>query len=96
MNIKRIALVAGMGAGTGLLLSACAATNSFAAGPIDPEAFGEANRQTYAAMIANPDPQYDEPATASAEAAAEAAERVREGRVKQPERVSTRAVSGPN
>lgn len=52
--------------------------------------FGEANRATYAAMIVNPDPQYDTPIPAtSAEKAAQAIERYRNDQVKQPERTST-------
>ena len=52
--------------------------------------FGEANRATYAAMVVNPDPEYDTPIpTTSAEKAAQAIERYRNDQVKQPERVST-------
>ena len=52
--------------------------------------FGEANRATYAAMIVNPDPQYDTPIPAtSAEKAAQAIERYRNDQVKVPERTST-------
>ena len=52
--------------------------------------FGEANRATYAAMVVNPDPQYDTaiPLT-SAEHAAQAIERYRNDAVKVPERQST-------
>ncbi|MBV7265860.1 hypothetical protein [Erythrobacter ani] len=75
------------------LLAGCATYNSVGAGAIDPEDFGEANRQTYAAMIVNPDPQYDEELEGSGAQAGEAAKRYREGNVKQPERVTT--TSGP-
>ncbi len=52
--------------------------------------FGEANRATYAAMVVNPDPQYDTPIPAtSAEHAAQAIERYRNDEVKKPERVET-------
>ena len=52
--------------------------------------FGEANRATFAAMVVNPDPQYDTPIPAtSAQHAAAAIERYRNDEVKQPERVST-------
>ena len=52
--------------------------------------FGEANRATYAAMVVNPDPEYDTPIPAtSAEKAAQAIERYRNDQVKQPERIST-------
>jgi type IV pilus biogenesis protein CpaD/CtpE len=72
-----------------LLLAGCAATHSASVGEIDPADFGEANRQTYAAMIINPDPQYLEPMSTSAEHAADAADRYRTDTVKQPEDVST-------
>ena len=78
-----------------LALSGCASTYSPAVGEIDPADFGEANRQTYAAMIIDPDPQYEEPLATSAEHAAGAVEAYREGTVKRPERVrSTQSVSG--
>lgn len=50
--------------------------------------FGEANRQTLAAQVVDPDPQYEflDPAT-SADRAAQAVDRHRQGKVKQPERV---------
>lgn len=70
-----------------LTLGACASTHSASTGPIDSADFGEANRQTYAAMIINPDPNYSEPMRTSAEHAADAAERYREGEVKQPEAI---------
>ena len=75
--------------GAALLLGGCASTYSNASGAIDPADFGEANRQTYAAMVVNPDPQYSEPMHTSAEHAAQAAERYAEDDVKQPERVSS-------
>jgi hypothetical protein len=77
-----------------LALSGCASTYSPAVGEIDPADFGEANRQTYAAMIIDPDPQYDGPLEGSAEHAADAIERYREGNVEQPESVSTTSGSG--
>jgi len=52
--------------------------------------FGEANRATFAAMVVNPDPQYDTPIPeTSATNAAAAIERYRNNQVEQPERVST-------
>ena len=52
--------------------------------------FGEANRATYAAMVVNPDPEYNTPIPAtSAEKAAQAIERYRNDQVKKPERIST-------
>lgn len=74
-----------------MLLGACT-DHSTAVGRIDPADFGEANRQTYAAMIIDPDPVYDSEMTTSAEHSAEAVERYRMDRVKQPERVSSTSV----
>ena len=56
--------------------------------------FGEANRQTMAAQIVNPDPVYDtlNPPT-SGEHAGQAGERYSEGRVIKPDAIS--ASSGP-
>ncbi|HAU22553.1 MAG TPA: hypothetical protein DCS24_08165 [Erythrobacter sp.] len=74
----------------GLLSSGCTtvADKEFL-GYQDP-GFGEANRATFAAMVINPDPQYDTPIPAtSAQHAAAAIERYRKDEVKQPERVST-------
>lgn len=87
MNIDR--LRAGLFLAAPLLLAGCASTHSASVGEIDPADFGEANRQTYAAMIVNPDPQYLEPMSTSAEHAADAAERYRTDTVKQPEDVSS-------
>lgn len=58
--------------------------------------FGEANRATYAAMVVNPDPQYDTPIPlTSAEHAAQAIERYRNDEVKVPERqTTTQSVGG--
>lgn len=58
--------------------------------------FGEANRATYAAMVVNPDPQYDNPIPpTSAEHAAQAIERYRKDQVKKPERIrTTQGISG--
>ena len=57
----------------------------------DPEGkistFGEANRQTMMAQVVDPDPQYAEPAEASAQKAAQAIERYRKDAVKKPDRV---------
>ncbi|MDJ0641790.1 MAG: hypothetical protein QNJ15_03145 [Erythrobacter sp.] len=76
------------------LLGGCATYHSTAAGKLDPEDFGEANRQTFAAMIVNPDPEYDTEMTGNAEQGTDAVERVREGTVKRPVRVST--TEGPD
>ncbi len=71
-------------------LSACATTEFQEWSGYQDPGFGEANRATYAAMVVNPDPQYDTaiPAT-SAEKAAQAIERYRNDQVKAPERIST-------
>lgn len=55
-----------------------------------PDNFGEANRQTFAAQVVDPQPQYDYavPET-SAEHAAQAVERYRKDQVKQPDRINT-------
>ena len=85
MNSKRLACLAA----APLLLAGCAKDYSAKVGEIDPADFGEANRQTYAAMIIDPDPQYDEPLATSGEHAADAVEAYREGEVERPERVSS-------
>ena len=47
--------------------------------------WGEANRQTFAAQVINPSPEYDTPlAASSGEHAAQAIERYRTDKVKQP------------
>ena len=52
--------------------------------------FGEANRQTMAAQVIDPNPQYDTAVPASsAEHAAQAIERYRTDKVKQPDRIKT-------
>ncbi len=80
MNIKLLVLPA-----AALLTSGCSYYMSQEAGEFDPEAFGEANRQTYAAMIIDPEPEYTEDMTYSAEIAGEAIEAYREGEVEEPE-----------
>lgn len=52
--------------------------------------FGEANRQTMAAQVIDPNPEYDTaiPVT-SGEHAAQAAERYRTDKVKQPDKIQT-------
>lgn len=74
----------------GLLLNGCAAGGSNTGlGLGRADNFGEANRQTFAAMVINPNPEYDEPmAPGDAERAAQAIERLRTGKVKTPERQS--------
>lgn len=74
----------------GLLISGCATGGSNTGlGMGRADNFGEANRQTFAAMVINPNPEYDEPmAPADGERAAQAIERLRTGKVKMPERQS--------
>ncbi|MEO0057793.1 MAG: hypothetical protein RIT17_1266 [Pseudomonadota bacterium] len=84
MNTKRM-IVAGA---VLVSLSGCA-TYSNMDGAYDPEGFGEANRQSYAAMVVNPEPVYTEDATSSGDKAADAVKRYNEDAVKQPDRVSS-------
>ena len=88
---SRLILVAVAGS---LALAGCAQTHTGKLDPIDPADFGEANRQTYAAMVIDPDPQYDEPLATSAEHASDAIERYRTDAVKQPERISSSEGAG--
>lgn len=90
MNTKALIAIVLLGTVSG----GCASTYSAKAGYIDQEDFGEANRQTYAAMIVNPDPVYTQPIETSAESAAAAAERVRDRTVIQPQAEDTTSVSG--
>ncbi len=72
-----------------LTLGGCSVADKELIGYQDP-GFGEANRATYAAMVINPDPQYDTPIPAtSAEHAAQAIERYRNDRVKKPDSIRT-------
>ena len=66
-----------------------------AIGAFDDPGFGEANRQTMAAQVVNPDPVYSDanPPT-SADNAVDAIDRLRSDRVKKPERIDTRQ-TGP-
>lgn len=91
MNIDRLATPAALL--SGLLLAGCASTYSASAGVIDQEAFGEANRQTFSAMVVNPNPVYTEPMETSAEHAADAAERYRSGNVLEPEAEDTTSIA---
>ncbi len=74
----------------GLLLGGCATGGSNTGlGMGKTDNFGEANRQTFAAMVINPNPEYDEPmAPGDGERAAQAIERLRTGKLKMPERQS--------
>ncbi|WP_202131750.1 hypothetical protein [Aurantiacibacter rhizosphaerae] len=90
MNIKPLATLTLSAS----LLAGCASTYSAQSGILDPEDFGEANRQTYAAMIVNPDPVYTEPMETSAQSAADAVERVREREVIVTTAEDTTSISG--
>lgn len=72
-----------------LALSACATVDKEAFGYQDPS-WGEANRATMAAQVINPNPEYETlvPET-SAVNAVNAIDRYRDGRVEQPDRIST-------
>ncbi len=87
MNIDRKWIIA---VSLGLAVSGCASIEDMEfAGYQDP-GFGEANRATYAAMVVNPDPVYEDPIPpTSAEHAAQAIDRYRNDKVKQPERIKT-------
>lgn len=88
MNIKHIAAIAL----AGTLLAGCQTEWLAEEGA---SSWGEANRQTYAAMIVDPDPVYEEPLAVSAEKVAGAVERYREDAVKEPESIrSTEGIGG--
>lgn len=75
-----------------VLVAGCAS----AAGPArttQRDNWGEANRQTMAAQIINPSPDYgDAPMTTSGDHVAAAIDRYRKGQVKKPERVKTSTI----
>ena len=93
MNIDRLRWIGAIALGgtAALLLSGCETGMNT---PPGAASFGEPNRQTMMAQVIDPDPQYDEAATSSAEHAAQAAERYRTDKVKKPVRASTTQVSG--
>lgn len=66
-------------------LAGCASTGGSGLSQSKPDNFGEASRQTFAAQIINPNPEYADavPTTAGSQVAA-AIERYRTGKVKQP------------
>lgn len=72
-----------------LALAGCAG-DQLALGNASDASWGEANRQTMAAQVIDPDPQYDTAvAVSSGDHAARAAERYRRDAVKKPEKVTT-------
>ena len=83
-------------AGTLILpLCACATADKEWLGHQDPT-WGDANRATMAAQVINPNPEYETqiPPTSAANAT-NAIDRYREGRVEQPDRISTSETSDP-
>jgi hypothetical protein len=89
MNSRHLAPLFALAAALGL--SACAETHSMRVGKLNPEDFGEANRQTFAAMVVDPNPQYDKQMATSAEHAALAIERYDTDSVKQPHAIRSTA-----
>lgn len=70
------------------LLAGCATDGSSMAG-VD-TTWGEANRQTFAAQVIDPNPQYDTAvAQSSGDHAAQAIDRYRKDTVKKPDRIET-------
>lgn len=93
MLIKAIRMVTALGVAS--LLSACTTGQDgrpmFGWG----DNFGEANRQTMAAQIIEPNPVYDSPVPAtSGEHAAQAIARYRADKVKKPQPLTTSTLSG--
>ena len=85
MAINRTAAALALGLLAGL--AGCTSTGDLKLGAADN--WGEANRQTFAAQIINPAPEYTEPfAPSSGAQAAQAIERYRTDKIKQPERQS--------
>ncbi|WP_240334338.1 hypothetical protein [Sphingobium estronivorans] len=75
-------------AGMLLLMAGCTDERPSPFAPVDN--FGEANRQTLAAQIIDPNPVYDSPmADSSGEHTAQAIGRYRTDKVKKPDRVQT-------
>lgn len=71
------------------LLAGCASTQGRVA-TVRQDNWGEANRQTMAAQIINPSPDYgDTPMLTAGDQVAGATARLRTGQVKQPERIKT-------
>jgi hypothetical protein len=80
--------------GTAILLSGCTSVADKELMGFQDPSWGEANRQTMAAQVIDPDPQYDTaiPPT-SATNAVSAIERYANGNVEQPDRISTSDIS---
>ena len=85
-NVLRAALVLALSLGC----TACAADRQTGPMPFAKDDFGEASRETLAAQIINPAPNYDGRAgVISADHAVQATERFRADKVKQPEQLKT-------
>lgn len=90
MTIKHLTLPL---VGLGLALSGCASVADQETWGYQDPGFGEANRMTFAAMVVDPDPQYDTPIPESSAAhAAAAIERYNTDKVKQPVRQDTTSI----
>lgn len=77
MNIEQLLLAFGLG----VLLTGCTPTDA---------TFGNAVRQTMAAQVVNPDPQYENPIpTTEAAKAGAAVDRYRTDKVKKPDTIRT-------
>jgi hypothetical protein len=76
-----------------LFVSGCTAADNYLASA--PDNFGEANRQTFAAQVIDPEPQYETAVpVSSGQNAANAIERYNKDAVKQPQRESTTSGTG--
>ena len=85
MNFKLRILFVGTGA---LALAGCVTDDGIMG--LGDTGFGDANRQTMAAQVIDPNPVYEDPIPpTSADNAVDAIDRLRNDQVKQPERVST-------
>jgi hypothetical protein len=81
MSSDRSRLV--LAAGIALFLAGCATPGG--PGSMGHSSFGEASRQTFAAQVVNPSPEYDEPyAEGNGAKVAAAVERYRTDKVKRP------------
>ncbi|MGE8143209.1 hypothetical protein ACQKOE_14640 [Novosphingobium sp. NPDC080210] len=78
-----------------LALAGCTGPDGSTLGVNQPDNFGEANRQTFAAQVIDPAPVYDDALIGgSGDKAAQAIERYRTDKVKQPERQRITKIGG--
>lgn len=88
MRIELVPAVAAL-----VLLGGCATDGATAMGA--DSSWGEANRQTFAAQVIDPNPQYETAvAETSGDHAAQAIDRYRKDTVKKPEKIETTKSSG--